>query len=32
MLDLHPEINIIHLNDGLMVSFGLWIKNLRVAK
>ena len=32
MLDLHPEINIIHLNDGLMVSFGLWIKKFTGRK
>lgn len=32
MLDLYPEINIIHLNDGLMVSFGLWIKKFTGRK
>lgn len=32
MLDMHPEINIIHLNDGLMVSYGLWIKKFTGRK
>ena len=26
MFSEHPEINIIHLNDGLMISFARWLK------
>jgi len=27
VLQEHPDINIIHLNDGLMAYFGLWLQN-----
>jgi glycosyltransferase involved in cell wall biosynthesis len=26
LLEIHPEINVIHLNDGLMAFMGRWIK------
>ena len=32
MLRQHPSIQIIHLNDGLMVSFGWWIKKVSGRK
>ncbi len=32
VLHQHPSIEIIHLNDGLMVSFGWWIKKLTGRK